>query len=241
MDVGSSIKSVTFLWPFLFVCNKLIEFFDFVKKCLSSKEAAPNQSFSEEEMQNPNPRAYSHPEEDWAKIVVSYSLQAAVGLMALYFQIKSNGMPPNFYFLSLVILLAFSFSLIGLVVRLKFPITAKVLGRMGVGFTAFSVFIAIEMTLPSNIKWVAWLVGAIFMFLLSIMLSTRTQHPRGSLLPIVQPIQNVENTQVMQPTNVHVLMILQVMRPTNAVPNLPVMMRPTNVVQNLPMVMAEVI
>ncbi|KAF9607174.1 hypothetical protein IFM89_032396 [Coptis chinensis] len=195
-------------------------------------------------MQNPNPPAYSHPEEDWAKIVVSYSLQAAIGLLALYFQIKSNGIPPPyFYFLSLAILLAFSFSLIGLVVRLKFPNTAKVLGRMGVGFTAFSVFIAIEMTLPSNIKWVAWLVGAIFMFLLSIILSTRTQHQRGSLLPIVRPIQNVENTQVMQPTNVHVLMILQVMRPTNAVPNLPVMMRPTNMVQkqNLPMVMPEVV
>ncbi|KAF9607168.1 hypothetical protein IFM89_032390 [Coptis chinensis] len=129
-------------------------------------------------MQNPNPRAYSHPEEDWAKIVVSYSLQTAVGLLALYFQIKSNGIPPYFYFLSLAILLAFSFSLIGLVV---------------------------QMTLPSNIKWVAWLVGAIFMFLLSIILSTRTQHPRGSLLPIVRPIQNiVENTQAMQPTNVNV-------------------------------------
>ncbi|KAF9607180.1 hypothetical protein IFM89_032402 [Coptis chinensis] len=128
-------------------------------------------------MQSPSPRVYFHPEEDWAKIVLSYSLPTAVALLALYFQIKSNDIPLNFYFLSLAILLAFSFSQFGVVLRLKFPNTAKVLAQMGVGFAAFSVFIAIAMTLPSNIKWVAWLIGAIFLFLLSIILSTHSSVP----------------------------------------------------------------
>ncbi|KAF9607179.1 hypothetical protein IFM89_032401 [Coptis chinensis] len=125
-------------------------------------------------MQSPSPHTYSHPEEDWAKIVVSYSLPTVVTLLALYFQIKPHEIPLYFYFLSLALLLAFSFSLITLVLRFKFPNTAKVLERMGVGFAVFSFFTAIAMTLPNNIKWVAWLIGAIYLFLLSIILSTHS-------------------------------------------------------------------
>ncbi|KAF5206215.1 hypothetical protein FRX31_004190 [Thalictrum thalictroides] len=148
--------------------SKLFTFLTYIENSLSS---APQSS--EEASTNTQPSSYDleglineqKQAAEWRKMILGYCFATSIALLALYFQIQPHDVPLSFYVLSFTLLVSFSASLLAQALSMRFPIIAGISEQVGFGFAVLTFYIAIEIILPWTIKWVAWVICSLSLFL----------------------------------------------------------------------------
>ncbi|KAF5206220.1 hypothetical protein FRX31_004195 [Thalictrum thalictroides] len=158
----------------LLCVSKLLMLLNYIEKSLSSPHESSEESASPP-LQSPSNSVYDVDIEmqaneqkqasEWGKMILGYCFATSIALLALYFQIQPHDVPFSFYLLSFALLVSFSASLFALALRMRFPILAGIHEQVGFGFAVFTFFIAIEIILPWTIKWVAWVICSLSLFL----------------------------------------------------------------------------
>ncbi|KAJ0105532.1 hypothetical protein Patl1_18982 [Pistacia atlantica] len=93
-------------------------------------------------------------------IMIGFCLPSAVEIALQSLNTQSR-LSPMFHFLSLAIILSFSFIFVSKFMRLKFPLIAQVLERVGVLFAVTAVFVAFTIPFPLWLKCITWALYAI--------------------------------------------------------------------------------
>ena len=99
---------------------------------------------------------------EWAEIVIAACWASAIDIALQSVQVKSQ-LPAAFHLLSFAILLAFASFCVSKFIKSKFLVTAQVLEKFGVFFTATAFFIAITIPFPFYLKFASWAVYTISM------------------------------------------------------------------------------
>ena len=97
---------------------------------------------------------------EWDDIVIGFCLASAIDIVLLSVQVNSQ-LPVPFHLFSLAILLAFASTVVSKFINPKFLVTAQVLEKCGVFFTATAFFMAITNPFPFCLKFTSWAVYAI--------------------------------------------------------------------------------
>ena len=97
---------------------------------------------------------------EWDKIVIAACWTSAIDIALQSVQVESQ-LPAAFHLLSLAILLAFASFFVSKFIQSKFLVTAQVLEKFGVFFTATAFLIAITIPFPFYLKFASWAVYTI--------------------------------------------------------------------------------
>ncbi|TXG51570.1 hypothetical protein EZV62_024094 [Acer yangbiense] len=95
---------------------------------------------------------------DWAMIMIGFCLPSAVEIALQSLQAHESHLPLSLHFLSLAIILSFTFLFLGKFMPPKFIEIAKVLERFGVLLAVTAIYIAITIPMPIWFKYITWTV-----------------------------------------------------------------------------------
>ncbi|KAJ0049128.1 hypothetical protein Pint_16333 [Pistacia integerrima] len=118
---------------------------------------------------------------DWAMIMIGFCLPSAVEIALQSLQTKSQ-LSPMFHFLSISIILSFTFLFVSKFMNTKFPVSAQVLERVGVLFAVTAIFVAITIPFPLWLNCITWVLYAISFIAIMLPLHVGWQH-RNRPLP----------------------------------------------------------
>ncbi|KAJ0105534.1 hypothetical protein Patl1_18984 [Pistacia atlantica] len=123
---------------------------------LLPRAAAPNQ-------REPAAPAADQYNLDWAMIMIGFCLPSAVEIALQSLQTKSQ-LSPMFHFLSISIILSFTFLFVSKFMSTKFPVSAQVLERVGVLFAVTAIFVAITIPFPLWLNCITWVPLCHFLY-----------------------------------------------------------------------------
>lgn len=100
---------------------------------------------------------------DLAKIILGFSFPAAIALLVLSHQTEPH-LPSSFHLLSFAVWLAFSASLVGILLHHKFLPASKVLMNLGIVSAAIAFSLLMAILLPTYLEWLVWAFCVILSF-----------------------------------------------------------------------------